>query len=49
LIVAAKLALNMFSHEKSTTSREKDLVRILKVSVAREFNNIIDRKMELIF
>ncbi|XP_048732715.1 ribosome quality control complex subunit NEMF-like [Ostrea edulis] len=27
---AAKLALNMFSHEKSTTSREKDLVRILK-------------------
>ncbi|XP_061172941.1 ribosome quality control complex subunit NEMF-like [Saccostrea echinata] len=27
---AAKLALNMFSHEKSTSSREKDLIRILK-------------------
>ncbi|XP_078313249.1 ribosome quality control complex subunit NEMF-like isoform X1 [Crassostrea virginica] len=27
---AAKLALNMFSHEKSTTPRERDLVRILK-------------------
>lgn len=27
---AAKLALNMFAHEKSTTPRERDLVRILK-------------------
>lgn len=32
LILAAKLALNMFAHEKSTTPRERDLVRILKVS-----------------
>ena len=31
MLLAAKLALNMFSHEKSTTPRERDLVRILKV------------------
>lgn len=31
MLSAAKLALNMFSHEKSTTPRERDLVRILKV------------------
>ena len=42
LIPAAKTALNMFMFEKNITSREKDLLKILKVSVKSKLSSIDD-------
>ena len=41
---AAKMALNLFMHEKSTSMMEKDLFRSVKVSFAN-FNLILSFKL----